>query len=133
MKKTIELGITLIILSVAITGCGAKTFNLKDNELLSVKGQSGVYRPMVYVQDILYGETADVVGVLPENAVSIGVIEKTVPQNEPMVRENFTSNLLPIGSQVYCDEADLNIVYVLLPLDSKVQYSVYEGIDCVYQ
>jgi len=129
MKKAIALGMTLIVLSVVITGCGAKTFNLKDNELLSVKGQSGAYRPMVYVRDTLYGETADVVSVLPENAVSIGVIEKTVSQYEPMVRENFTSNLLPIGSQVFCDEADLNILYVLLPLDSKVQYSVYEGID----
>jgi len=99
------------------------------NELLSVRGQSGDYRPMVYVQDALYGETADAINTLPEEAVFIGTIGSIVPRNEPMVRENFTSNLLPIGSQVFCDEADLTIVYVLLPLNSKAQYSVYEAIE----
>jgi len=54
---------------------------------------------------------------LPDKAVSIGTIEKVVLQDEPMVRENFTSNLLQVSSEIYYDESNSSVVYVEI-LDS---------------
>ncbi len=87
------------------------------------------YRPMIYVRDNLYGETADVVGALPEEAAYIGTIKKVVPQNEPMVRENFSSNALPEGSEIYYSESEPDAIYVKLADTSKEQYSKYTAIE----
>ena len=54
---------------------------------------------------------------LPDKAVSIGTIEKVVLQDEPMVRENFISNLLQVSSEIYYDESNSSVVYVEI-LDS---------------
>ena len=97
-----------------------------SEDKVATENELSDYRPMIYVQDKLFGETADVISNLPEKAVSVGTIEKVVPQNEPMERTNFTSNLLQIGSEIYCDEADPSVVYVKLP---DVRYSVYSTIE----
>jgi hypothetical protein len=94
---------------------------------------SSDYRPMIYIQDSLYGETADVVSALPDNAVNIGKIVKLVAQNEPMVLENLASNVMPVGSEIYGIKSDKNVIhfelsniYIELP---NGEYSVYELLE----
>jgi hypothetical protein len=127
MKKKIAIGVFIVVCSLAFSALALTACS--DKKESTTEGQLGEYRPMIFIQNTIYGETADVVSTLPENAIGIGTIEKVVSQNEPMVRENFTSNLLPAGSQVFCDEVDLNVIYVLLPLNSEARYAIYEGID----
>lgn len=93
------------------------------------KNELSDYRPMIYVKDNLYGQTADTVSTLPNEAVYIGSVEKVVPQNEPMVRENFTSNLLPVGSEIYYNESDPNVIYVRLLDTTQEQYLKYIDIE----
>lgn len=104
-----------------ITACSSKK-GTTNNELSD-------YRPMIYVQDNLYGETADVVSTLPDGVTYIGKVEKVVPQNEPMARENFTSNALPEGSEIYCNESEPDVVYVKLSDTTQQQYSKYTIIE----
>jgi hypothetical protein len=80
---------------------------------------------MIYVRDNLYAETADVVNSPPDKALSVGAIEKLVPQNEAMPQENFTSNVMPVGSEIYGEETDQSVIYVKL---SDGKYSVYEAV-----
>lgn len=93
------------------------------------KNKLADYRPMIYVKDNLYGETADTVSTLPNETVYIGTVEKVVSQNEPMVRENFASNLLPVGSEIYYNEPDPNVIYVRLLGTTQEQYSKYIAIE----
>jgi hypothetical protein len=83
------------------------------------------YRPMIFARGILYGETANVVGSLPDGAFMIGAVERMVAQYIPMAHENITSNAMPIGSEIYLEE-DSNIIYVQLP---NGQYSIYVEIE----
>jgi hypothetical protein len=125
MKKTV-LFLICVSMILMITACSSK----KD----TANNESSDYRPMIYVQDNLYGETADVVSTLPDGATCIGKVEKVVPQNEPMVRENFTSNALPEGSEIYYNKSDPDVVYVKLSDTTQEdttqkQYSKYTIIE----
>lgn len=120
MKKTALLLICVSMI-LMITACSSKK-GTANNELSD-------YRPMIYVQDNLYGETADVVSTLPEGTTYIGKVEKVVPQNEPMVRENFTSNALSEGSEIYYNESDSDVVYIKLSDTTEEQYSKYTIIE----
>ncbi|MDR2572221.1 MAG: hypothetical protein LBD23_18250 [Oscillospiraceae bacterium] len=84
------------------------------------------YRPMIYVQDTLYGETADVVSILPNQAYILGAVEKVVPQTVPMVKENFVSNVMPAGSDIYSTDEYSNVIYVRL---YNGNYSIYIEIE----
>ena len=101
--ETFEYNITLNVTEIA-------------NEMLSA------YRPMIFLHDVIYGETADVVSYLPANAFLIGTIERVVPQTVPMIQVDFTSNAMPIGSEIYRTEDCPNAIYVQLP---SGQYSIY--------
>lgn len=116
MRKLSVLFVGLLVLHL-VSAC--------SSENISTKNDMSDYRPMIYVQNSLYGETAEVVNTLPKEAVSIGDIEKNVPQTEPMIQENFTSNCLPIGSEIFYKEADASMIYVKL---SNGEYSVYTAI-----
>lgn len=125
MKKT-ALFLICVSMILMITACSSKK-DTSNNELSD-------YKPMIYVQDNLYGETADVVSTLPDGATYIGKVEKVVPQNEPMVREDFTSNALPEGSEIYYNESDPDVVYVKLSDTTQQdttqeQYSKYTIIE----
>ncbi|GAA4296903.1 hypothetical protein GCM10023142_36110 [Anaerocolumna aminovalerica] len=117
MKK-IALFLIGISIVLTISGCSSKNDDNSNNELSD-------YKPMIYVQDNLYGETSDVVDALPDETVYIGTINKLVSQSEPMVHENFTSNTLPEGSELYYNESDPDVVYVKLPDTNQVRYSKY--------
>jgi len=87
------------------------------------------HRPMVFVNDLLYAETADVVSELPSGTTLIGTIEKLISQSEDMLEENFCSNNLPIGSEIYYDSSNPDQIYIKLTTNSNVQYSIYEVIQ----
>lgn len=116
MKKT---GLFLMSLCMAlwVIACSGHE-DVSESELSD-------YRPMLYVQDNLYGETSDTVNTLSDDAVCIGTIVRVVSQNEPMIHENFTSNLLQEGSEIYFDETSLDTVYVKLMDSPEEQYAVY--------
>lgn len=86
----------------------------------------GDYRPMIYVNDTLYAETSEVLSELPEGADLIGTIEKLVSQSEAMVKENFCSNSISVGSEIYYDSSNAEQVYVKLDSDANAEYSIYE-------
>lgn len=120
MKK---IGLLIISLCIVlfISAC------TKENDLH--KDELSDYKPMVYVQDQLYGDTGDVSSALPNGAVAIGTIQKVVPQNEPMVDENLISNTLPVGSEVFADELNPHIIYVKISNKSLDQYLAYEAME----
>jgi len=84
------------------------------------------YKPMIFIQDTLYGDTGYVVNDFPDNSDLIGEIKTVMPQNAPMVKENNTSNLVQAGSEVYAVPSDSSKIYVRLP-DGR--YSIYEEIE----
>ena len=134
MKNLIKMTVALLFATIALAGCSQEINDDSSNEPRTSLGTQsdvaapGDYRPMVFIQDILYGETFDVVHLneLPDNAQLIGSIETVVPQNAPMVRENNTSNVLKADSEVFADPSDSSKIYVQLP-DGR--YSVYEEIE----
>ena len=87
----------------------------------------GDYRPMVFIQDKLYGQTADITPMLPESIITLGSVETVVAQNEPMARINGTSNDAPVGSDIFAPLDDSSaIIYVQL---TNGMYSIYEEIE----
>ena len=86
----------------------------------------GDYRPMVYIQDKLYGQTADITPMLPESILLLGSVETVVPQNEPMPQVNGTSNDAPVGSDIFAPLDDSGIIWVQL---TNGMYSIYEEIE----
>lgn len=82
------------------------------------------YKPMLFVQGQLYADTGNVIQSLPSEIVEIGEVKKLVSQNEPMLEDEFTSNTLPIGSLIFSNESNFNIVYI--QLEGKDDYLVYE-------
>ena len=119
MKK-IGLHILCLLIAITMMACSA---NSNDTN-----GASD-YKPMVYVQDTIYGDTGKVISTLPSEAILIGSIEKTVPQNEPIVEENFTSNALPVGSEIYMSESAAFVIYIKLSGTSPSQFLIYEVIQ----
>lgn len=123
MSSVKKMSLFLICMGMVllISACSAEK-GTEENELSD-------YRPMIYVKDNLYGETADTVSTLPNEAVYIGTIEKVVSQNAPMVQENFTSNLVPVGSEIYYNELDQNVIYVKRLDTTQEPYSKYIAIE----
>lgn len=116
MKKILLFFVSINLIFI-ILACSSK--KEADNEILSD------YRPMIYVQNSLYGETGDVVDVLPNDMIYIGAIESIVSQNEPMRLENFTSNTLSVGSEIYTSKSNSEVIYVKLLNSDQVRYSIY--------
>jgi len=86
----------------------------------------GDYRPMVFIQDKLYGQTADITPMLPESIIILGSVVTVVPQNEPIPQVNGTSNDAPVGSDIFAPLGDSGIIWVQL---TNGMYSIYEEIE----
>lgn len=89
-------------------------------------GNNPDYRPMVFVNNQLFGDTGETVSSLPEGWKLLGAIKKVIKQNEPMEHEEFTSNSLTIGDEIYINEQENNRIYVKID-DGK--YLLYEIIN----
>lgn len=116
----IKLVLTLIVVAIVLCSCASNPGS--DNNLSD-------YRPMIFVNDSLYGETGEILFEVPNGTESIGTILKTVSQNEPMVNKNYYSNNCPVGSELYYDEKSPSALYVKIGLVENERYSVYEAID----
>ena len=127
MKRIIVLSTATLLLALSLVGCAQdKSDDSYANEAnQSTNEQLGDYRPMIFIQDKLYGQTAGVVSMFPISALVLGSIETVLPQNVPMTQDNHTSNSAPKGSMIYTIE-DENFIYVQL---SDGQFSIYEEIE----
>lgn len=88
--------------------------------------QSRDYPPQIFVNDSVYRGTGHTVSVIPEEAVCLGSITEVVPQHEPMVHENFYSNTLPAGTELYSPALDQRVIYAKVVTSSGEYYSKYE-------
>ena len=87
------------------------------------------YKPMIFVEDTLYEDIGHLVDDLPEGAMLLGTVEKLVPQSEPMVRENFCANAIPVGSALYRNETEPTLLYVDLGTGGGKGYSVFQTME----
>jgi hypothetical protein len=117
MKKSIFL-ILVVCMGLSMLSCGKK----QDIE----QEVGGDYRPMIYIQDRLYGDNGRGVDKLPDDAKLLGKIEIQAPQTEAMVEENFTANTDLKGCEVYGSETDKDTIYVeYKSQNAKVKYGTY--------
>lgn len=100
---------TLVLFVFSLCILSACTNSQSEQENL------GDYRPMIYVNDTLYAETSEVLSELPKGTDFIGTIEKTVSQSEAMVEENFCSNSIPVGSEIYYDSTNEDLLPYSVP------------------
>lgn len=88
--------------------------------------QGSDYPPQIFVNDSIYHGTGHTVSGLPDEASYLGSITEVVPQHEPMVQENFYSNALPAGTELYASSLDPSLVYAKVETPSGGAYSKYE-------
>lgn len=101
------------------------TIDISDNE--PVEGVTvGDYRPMVFVNGALYGDTGEYAIALTDNWKHIGDIENVISQQEPMIKEEFTSNMLDIGDEIYSSDSDPSKIYVKISTSNFLIYEVLE-------
>ena len=120
MKEKVRILFTLtciILLFVILAGCGQRG---QEEELW-------VYRPMISINNDLFGDTGYTRETLSDEWVLIGEIEKEVPQHEPMVKGEryYIANTLPVGTELYGNEQDSSIIYAKY----KEFYIRYEFMD----
>lgn len=89
-----------------------KTFNL--------------YRPMVYVDDTLYGDAGSSREALSGEWDCIGRIAQQVSNIEPMVEENYTANNLKVGTEIYVNDGSPDIIYLRIEEDKYILYEKLE-------
>lgn len=115
MKKIASIIMAACIV-VMCSGCNGS--DKQQNELSD-------YKPMIYVENNLYGDTGNIYDSISDTASLIGTIEKLVPQNEKMGKEDFSSNAMPVGCEVYLDETNPEMVYVKFLKEGKEMYAEY--------
>lgn len=126
MKK-IYLVFALCSIFVLFAGCNGGGTEAETQK--SEEDGKWDYRPMVYFEDELYGETADFFTELPDGLKLVGEIRTEGEQTEPMKHEEGYSNSLLVGSMIYAAD-DKNIIYIAIVHPSKGEgYIVYERLD----
>jgi len=118
MRKKISIFCLAISFTFLCIGC-AKSDNAEQ-----IQGTD--YKPMIFVNGTLYGDTGKYVNTLPDNWEHIGDIENVVSQSEPMVKEEFTSNTLTIGDEIFGSDSESNKIYVKVSTDKFLLYEVME-------
>jgi len=81
------------------------------------------YPPQIFVNDSVYRGTGHTVSVIPEETVCLSSIAEAVPQHKPMVHENFYSNTLPAGTELYSPALDQRVIYAKAATSSGEFYS----------
>lgn len=109
-----------VCIVVMCSGCNGS--DKQQNELSD-------YKPMIYVENNLYGDTGNIYDSISDSVSLIGTIEKFVPQDEKMGEEEFSSNAMPVGCEVYLDETNPEMVYVKFLKEGKEMYAEYEIIQ----
>ena len=115
MKKitSIIMAICIVVMCSACNGSSEQQNELSD------------YKPMIYIKNNLYGDTGNIHNSISDAASLIGTIEKLVPQDEEMSKEEFSSNVMPVGSEIYFDEENPEFVYIKFLQEGKEMYAEY--------
>ena len=117
MKK-MHFPFTLILilsLLVIFTGC-----NSQDEVLW-------VYKPMISIDDDLFGDTGHTKQKLSDGWELVGIIEQEVSQTEPMVKgeKYYIANYLPVGTEIYKSEEEPDVIYAKHN-DTFIRYELME-------
>ncbi len=134
MKK--QLGVVMamfiVILCSSCNGSDERENNLygeTGNVSYEQKDDLSDYKPMIYVKNSLYAETGNVFDNIPENSDLIGIVRNHVYQNEKIGQEEFTSNVMPLGSEIYLDEMNSGVLYIKFLRESEEKYAEYAIIN----
>ena len=108
----------LALLFLAITGCSAQE---------AASSTPHIYPPLIYVNDCLYHDLGRFRAVtkLPDGWILWGEVEQRVPQTEEIPEENFTSNSLDPGPELFANETDDTKIYAKL---EEKYYHLYEQV-----
>ena len=108
----------LALLFLAITGCSAQE---------AASSTPHIYPPLIYVNDCLYHDLGRFRAVtkLPDGWILWGEVEQRVPQTEEIPEENFTSNSLDPGTELFANETDDTNIYAKL---EEKYYLLYEQV-----
>lgn len=58
------------------------------------------YKPLVYINDRVYGEIGIVAKSPPEGFSLAGTVKEKVSSLDPMVERNFAANMLDVGTEI---------------------------------
>ena len=107
--------ILIVIFVVIFTGCTSQ------EEVL------WVYKPMISLDDDLFGETGHTKPKLSDEWELVGVIEREVSQTEPMVKGEsyYIANELSVGTEIYGSEEEPEVIYAKHN-DSFIRYELME-------
>lgn len=120
MKKYHRIIITCIaIMIVFIVGITYRYLSLMEKTF-------NLYRPMVYVDDTLYGDAGSSREALSGEWDCIGSIAQQVSNIEPMVEENYTANNLKVGTEIYVNDGSPDIIYLRIEEDKYILYEKLE-------
>lgn len=118
MSVSVRIVLFIVLIGVSFVACSDESVDSIDESLKD-------YKPMVYVSDILYEDSGEIVNVLPDGAFYVGKIMQVVPQNKTMDQENFTANVPIMDSEIYQVDNDSNTIYIKVSSGSREQYAVY--------
>ena len=62
------------------------------------------YKPLVYINDRVYGEIGIVAKSPPEGFSLAGTVKEKVSSLDPMVERNFAANMLDVGTEIFTSE-----------------------------
>ena len=80
------------------------------------------YKPLVYINDRVYGEIGIVETSHPEGFKLAGTVKEKVSSLEPMVERNFAANMLDAGTEIFTSEDHPDEIYIKL---EESKYSKY--------
>ena len=80
------------------------------------------YKPLVYINDRVYGEIGIVAKSPPEGFSLAGTVKEKVSSLDPMVERNFAANMLDVGTEIFTSEDHPDEIYIKL---EESKYSKY--------
>lgn len=80
------------------------------------------YKPLVYINDRVYGEIGIIAKSPPEGFSLAGTVKEKVSSLEPMVERNFAANMLDAGTEIFTSEDHPDEIYIKL---EESKYSKY--------
>ena len=110
----------LIPLLLAVCVCVLFAFYMSQRPV-SPEGRYE-YRPMVCINDQIYGEDGTSVKELPKGFAGIGQIKEKVSNVHPMIKRNYVSNNLKVGTRIFSNLDNPNEIYFKIDDSKYVKY-----------
>jgi hypothetical protein len=127
-KKIFILGMTIIFL---LTGCSV----LNNNNINEIKQEDdvivGMYPPLIYVNDMTYQVSSggDYYLEQPQRLKKIGETIKKVSSTDAFPKENFVSNSVPEGTEIYYDEEKPEEIYAKIIVYGETRYVLFNRLN----